>query len=138
MIRTFALLAAVLLGGCGGDCLVPGGCDKDKAPGTSATTTTPTLGGAGGQQAVVYTVTGTATNARLTYESSGGATQQATVPIPWNFQRSAVDKDFLYLSAQNEGETGVVTVTITVGGTQFRTATSSGSFGVATVSGTCC
>lgn len=85
---------------------------------------------------VVYEITGTARRVDLTIENEGGNTEQfddAAVPYKKTF---AVPRgQFVYISAQNQGETGTVKCTITVDGVVLETAESSGRFVIATCSG---
>lgn len=86
---------------------------------------------------VEYTVSGTATRASLTYATSGGGTaQQADRALPWTFSWTANRGDFVYISAQNSGQTGCVSVTITVRSATYKTTQSCGAFVIATASGT--
>lgn len=87
---------------------------------------------------VAYTVTGIGTTrASLTHTNSSGGTEQRTVTLPWTNFYSMKRGDHLYLSAQNESQSGSVTVKISGGGPD-RIATSSGAYGIATASGLCC
>jgi hypothetical protein len=129
-----ALLAATVLSGCGGDCLNPSGCNSPK---TTSSSSTPTPGPTG-SYTILYAVGGTATQASLTYQNSQGGTSQEKVNLPWQRQFTMVKGDFLYLSGQNEGDTGTVTTEIRVNGALFKTTTSSGAFVIATASGSCC
>jgi hypothetical protein len=86
---------------------------------------------------VDYLVTGTATRASMTYATSnGGTAQQADRPLPWAFDTVLNQGDFVYISAQNGGTTGCVTVEIRVRNTSYRTTQSCGAFVIATASGT--
>ena len=132
-IISFSLLA--LLAGCGGDCIAPGGCNNGTAATGGTNTTQPP---SSGTYTVLYVVSGTATQASLTYSNSQGGTAQETVNLPWQRQFSMIKGDFLYISAQNQGDTGSVTTEIRVNGVQFKSTTSSGAFVIATASGSCC
>ncbi len=101
--------------------------------------------GNGGQQQppagsylVTYSVSGSTKSASLTYANSQGGTAQETVSVPWSKQYTFKKGDFLYISAQNEQDTGSVTTDIRVNGVLTKTATSSGAYVIATASGTCC
>lgn len=83
---------------------------------------------------VVYEVTGSARTVSLTYQTPGGSVQK-DVPLPWTERQSLGTGDFLYLSAQNNGESGSVTCTIRAGGGVFVTNTSTGAYKIATCSG---
>lgn len=83
------------------------------------------------------------TSASLTYRNSTGGTEQRTVTLPASVPGLVgvyfvETGDFLYISAQNNSSFGSVQVRIVVDGTTWRSATSSGAFGVATASGSCC
>lgn len=90
-----------------------------------------------GSGTVLYRVTGTATRADLTFASSGGGTsQQSNVALPWTTSIAAHDGDFLYISAQNDGQTGCVHVEILSGSKTLNDAQSCGAFVIATASAT--
>lgn len=86
---------------------------------------------------VVYRVTGSAASVDVTFESEGGGTSQLSdEAIPWSYTFEAARGDFLYVSAQNQGETGSVTASVRVNGQTIDSATSEGAFVIATASGT--
>lgn len=86
---------------------------------------------------VKYKVTGTAATVDVTYEnSSGGVSQESDVEVPWSYSFTGDPGDFVYISAQNQGQTGTVTVTIYRDGDVFKTSTSEGAYVIATASGT--
>lgn len=86
---------------------------------------------------VKYKVTGTAETVDVTYEnSSGGVSQESDVEVPWSYSFTGEPGDFVYISAQNQGQTGTVTVTIYRDGDVFKTSTSEGAYVIATASGT--
>jgi hypothetical protein len=83
-----------------------------------------------------YRVAGTALAAQLTYANATGGTEQHTVNLPWSsdiFPTSA--DEFLYISAQNQGEYGSVVVEILVDGVVWKTSESSGQYCIADASG---
>ena len=87
---------------------------------------------------VRYEVTGTAKTVFITIENdTGGTSQYADVSIPWtyNFRTRKEEGTFVYVSAQNQGETGSVTASIYRDEVLFKTSTSSGSYVIATASG---
>lgn len=87
--------------------------------------------------AVDYTVSGSAARASMTYATSGGGTSQTgDLTLPWTFGTTMSPGDFVYLSAQNGGSSGCVTVEIRVRKTVFKSTQSCGAFVIATVSGT--
>ena len=84
-----------------------------------------------------YQVTGTANTVFVTYENqSGGISQESDVSIPWSYSFQKKEGEFVYISAQNEGANGSVTVTIYRDGYVFKTSTSEGAYVIATASGT--
>jgi len=86
---------------------------------------------------VRYEVTGSAELVNITYQNdSGGISQVTSMPLPWSLSFSGDPADYVYLSAQNQGETGSVTVTIFKDGDVFKRASSEGSHVIASVSGT--
>ena len=85
---------------------------------------------------VKYKVTGTADTVDVTYENSdGGTSQESDVSVPWSYSFTGEPGDFVYISAQNQGQTGTVTVTIYTDGDVFKTSTSEGAYVIATASG---
>ncbi|MBL7087099.1 MAG: hypothetical protein ISS28_08435 [Candidatus Cloacimonetes bacterium] len=85
---------------------------------------------------VEYKVTGTASRVDVTYENEGGGTsQESNVSVPWTYSFTGEPGDFVYISAQNQGQSGSVTVTIYTDGDKFKTSTSSGAYVIATASG---
>jgi hypothetical protein len=85
-------------------------------------------------QDVTYQVTGSATDASLTYENGGGGTSQEKVTLPWSQTVKAPESGFLYISAQNEHDYGDITCTITVDGKVIKTSTSTGAYTIASCS----
>ena len=85
---------------------------------------------------ITYRVTGIGTNkASLTYENATGDTEQADVALPWEKTFSAEEGAFLYISAQNDRDSGAITCEILLNGTVAKTAKSSGAYVIATCSG---
>ena len=86
---------------------------------------------------VVYNVTGTAESVSVTFENYGGGTSQwDTAYLPWDYPIYGMQNgDFVYISAQNNGEYGSVTSRIYVDGELFKTTTSYGAYVIATASG---
>lgn len=92
---------------------------------------------------VLYEVDGSATTADLTLELPSGTSQQNGVGVPVTtesgkhgltakFPRGS----FVYLSAQNGGDTGTITCRITVDGIVISENTSSGAYAIAACDGT--
>ena len=86
---------------------------------------------------VEYRVTGTARSVEVALTNADGGTEMYdNRALPWTYTVSGnYQRGFLYISAQNEGERGSVTASIYVDGQQWKTATSSGEYVIATASG---
>lgn len=85
---------------------------------------------------ISYRIGGTARTVDLTYNNAGGDTeQQNDKSVPWNSGFSAHPGQFLYVSAQNQGESGTVTCEITLNGAVVKSSQSSGAYSIATCSG---
>lgn len=86
---------------------------------------------------VSYVVSGSAEYVDVTIENEdGGVSQFSDVPVPWGYEAKFARESFVYVSAQNQGYDGSVTVEIYTDGDLFKTSTSEGSFVIATASGT--
>lgn len=86
---------------------------------------------------VKYEVTGSASTVDVTYTNEdGGTSQLSDVTLPWSVSFTGDTLDFVYVSAQNQGETGTVTATIYRDGEQFKSSTSSGAYVIASADGT--
>lgn len=86
---------------------------------------------------VEYRVTETARSVSVTYQNAdGGISQAFGVPLPWSYSFTAEPGTWVYVSAQNDGETGWIRVTIYKDGEEFKTSTSSGPYCIATAHGT--
>jgi hypothetical protein len=91
---------------------------------------------AGTPPAVIYEITGTATKVDVTLaNASGGTEQYSNVSLPKKYTYNSFSDSFLYVSAQNQGESGSVTVSIYVNGKLFKTSRSSGAYVIADASG---
>jgi hypothetical protein len=85
---------------------------------------------------VVYKITGTAQRVDVTLSNDTGGTEQySNVYVPREYWYPTFSDDFVYISAQNQGESGSVTVSIYVNDALFKTSTSSGAYVIATASG---
>ena len=84
---------------------------------------------------VKYEVTGSASKVFITYQNENGGTSQEEASVPWSYSFTAESGDFVYVSAQNQGDNGSVTVTIYKDGEVFKTSTSSGGYVIATADG---
>ncbi len=89
-----------------------------------------------GEYRVKYVVEGTADEVDVTYASVGGGTaQESNVSVPWEYTFKTERGEFLYISAQNCGKSGTVTVKIYVDEHLYKETTSSGAYVIATASG---
>ena len=85
---------------------------------------------------VQYKITGSASLVDVTLNNSTGGTEQYdNVPVPKIYSYKYFEDWFLYISAQNQGQTGTVTVSIYYKDNLFKTSTSSGAYVIATASG---
>lgn len=84
---------------------------------------------------IMYKVSGTAYSGSVTYENAQGGTEQQDISIPWTTYLTVTDGAFLYLSVQNNHETGSVTCEIWVDGSEWKSSTSSGGYVIADCSG---
>ena len=94
------------------------------------------LAEAGTPPSVVYKIDGSAEEVDVTLSNATGGTEQYTgVSLPHKYSYSSFSDDFVYISAQNQGEYGTVRVYIYVDGDLFKTSSSSGAYVIATASG---
>jgi len=85
---------------------------------------------------IEYKITGTASSVDVTLSNASGGTEQfSNVALPKTYSYKNFYDNFVYISAQNQGSSGSVTVTIFHRGSQYRTSTSSGAYVIATASG---
>ena len=85
---------------------------------------------------VTYHIGGTARSADLTYSNAGGDTeQQNDKAVPWLTSFTGHGGQFLYVSAQNQGETGTITCEIILNGAVVKSAQSNGAYAIASCSG---
>lgn len=97
-----------------------------------------------GPTRVVYEVEGTADSVSITIQTPSGSSQAANRAVPLTSAAGApgieIDGftagDFVYLSAQNEGEYGTVTCRIRVDGDVVSEVTSTGAYTIATCDAT--
>lgn len=98
----------------------------------------------GGLVRVRYEVTGSTSQADITYSDANGSTsQQSGIDVPMQTESgqtglsfTMVEGEFLYISAQNVEESGSITCRITADGVVIDEATSHGGYVIATCSGT--
>lgn len=87
------------------------------------------------KHSVKYEITGTSTSVNVTLNNATGGTEQfSDVTVPHTYTYDDYTSSFLYISAQNNGETGSVTVKIYLDGVVTKTSTSSGAYTIATAS----
>jgi len=85
---------------------------------------------------VKYRVGGTTSKASVTYENAQGGTEQMDVSVPWQKTIGTVERgDFLYLSAQNQNDSGSITCEIWVDGKMWKHSISSGAYVIASCNG---
>jgi hypothetical protein len=85
---------------------------------------------------VQYKITGTANTVDVTLNNSSGGTEQySNVSLPKTYSYKYFEDWFLYISAQNQGQSGTVTTSIYYKDNLFKTSTSSGAYVIATASG---
>lgn len=96
-----------------------------------------------GPTSVVYEVEGTADSVSITIQTPSGSSQAANRAVPLTSDGSPgieiagfTAGDFVYLSAQNEGEYGTVTCRISVDGDVVSEVTSTGAYTIATCDAT--
>ncbi|GAA3189660.1 hypothetical protein GCM10010532_004850 [Dactylosporangium siamense] len=78
--------------------------------------------------AFTYVVSGSAATVDVTYQDADGdASQQSGVRVPWSLSIGS-GSDFLYVSAQNQGDSGTVTCSIRNNGRVVKQSTSSGAY----------
>jgi len=86
------------------------------------------------QHSVTYKVTGSARSVDVTYENgTGGTEQKSHVAVPWSQTFQASSGAYLYLSAQNQGDSGDLTTEIEVDGSSRKQANASGAYVIADV-----
>ncbi|MBA7588225.1 hypothetical protein ES708_30277 [subsurface metagenome] len=85
---------------------------------------------------IIYEITGSATRVNVTlYNASGGTEQYTNVYLPHRYEYFWFPGDFLYISAQNQGEYGTVTVRIYWNNHLVKESFSSGAYVIASASG---
>lgn len=85
---------------------------------------------------ITYRISGTAGSVSLTYVNATGGTEQiSTAGVPWEKTFQMHYGDFVYLSAQNNGERGSVICEIELDNKTWKQSTSSGAYSIASCSG---
>jgi plastocyanin len=85
---------------------------------------------------VEYKVLGTAKTIDLTFHNDSDGTSQLTAKtVPWNIGYKTFKGTFVYVSAQNQGETGTVIAQVFFRGKKVFESTSEGKYVIAKASG---
>jgi hypothetical protein len=85
---------------------------------------------------VQYRISGTASSVFVTLNNeSGGTSQYSKVKLPVTYDYKKFNDKFVYVSAQNEGASGSVTVEIYYKDKLLKKSTSEGEYVIATASG---
>lgn len=86
---------------------------------------------------VTYKVTGSTPSASLTFNNSGGDSQQiSNAPLPWSQSFTMTSGTFMYISAQNDHGSGMIEVEIDVDGVVRKQSHSEGAYTIADTSET--
>ncbi len=89
----------------------------------------------GSEYKVEYRISGSAPSVFVTLANATGGTEQYSgVKLPKVYRYKVFSSNFLYISAQNEGDSGTVTVECYYNGSLKDSATSSGAYVIATAS----
>ena len=84
---------------------------------------------------VGYSITGSANQADLTYQNADAGTEQINSVVPYGLSFTMKRGSFVYVSAQNTGESGTISCEILINSKSFKKSTSSGAYKIATCSG---
>lgn len=85
---------------------------------------------------VQYKISGTASAVDVTLNNSnGGTSQYSNVSLPVTYDFKSFSDDFVYISAQNQDDSGSVIVEIYYKGERIERSSSSGAYVIATASG---
>jgi len=88
---------------------------------------------------VTLRVSGAAFGANLMFTNDTNGTEQLQeVQLPWSRNLRLSPGEHVYLSAQNTGELGDLTVVIEASGNQIASGKASGPYSIATASTSCC
>lgn len=77
-----------------------------------------------------YKLGGTAEEVALTFKNAQGDTERMTVSLPWEKSMTVKTRDFLYLSAQIQGDTGTVNCEIWLDDVKWKSAEAEGAYAV--------
>ena len=84
---------------------------------------------------VYYKGTGTARAVNITLSNAQGGTEQySNIAVPFSFAYNNFPSNFMYLSAQNQGESGSITVESYLNGNLIKRSSSSGAYVISTAS----
>lgn len=91
------------------------------------------------RSSVEYKVEGHSTRSvSVTYANADGGTDQiAVAEIPWSIKFKCKAGEFLYISAQNKQDAGVIIAQIIIDGRQDKLSVSSGGYVIAAASSRC-
>lgn len=129
-VAAIAFIAAMVL-------FMQRSADSTSTPPNSTSPTPTTSSDSKTEFRVKYEVTGTASSVSITIYNESGKTEQFNkVNLPWEKVIYVKPGGSIYLSAQNKGDIGSVTARIFVDGEVFKESTTTGAYGVASVSGT--
>jgi hypothetical protein len=85
---------------------------------------------------ITYEVVGDADSINVVLSNDTGGTETYNdVPLPFSMDYGGFNERYVYLYAYNNGDSGDMTLNIYVNGKLFKTASSSGPYGNATVYG---
>lgn len=135
LATALSLALLVVLVGCAGTSTR--GVSPSPKPSASSFSPTPV------DHVVLYELDGSAASANITYQTPTGMSQQQGIDVPMTSKSGGPGLefkgfgygDFVYFSAQNDGEYGSLTCRITVDGEVISENTSSGGFAIATCEG---
>lgn len=134
VVTVLAILAVVLVGEWirGGGLASGSNSPEYNSPTVHAA---PTVRAAPTTYKVMYEITGSAGSVSITLSNAQGGTEQGDYSLPFRVTISMHKGDFVYISAQNNGETGSVTCKIWVNGVVWKESTSAGAYVIADCSG---
>jgi hypothetical protein len=139
MKRTLVLLVIVslLLAGCG---FYSPSNDKDfyNPPSSNPNNpqyVSPPSSGPSSTHTIKYVIVGSASSGSITYTNAQGGTEQMDVQLPFSKTFEMQPGSFVYISVQNQSDSGNVICAIDVDGIEVRTSTSTAAYGIATCSG---
>lgn len=85
---------------------------------------------------VIYKITGSASSVDVTYQNADDqTTQDSAVGLPWTMNAPTATGSFVYISAQNQDDSGTVTCEIDINGVVAVTNTSTGAYVIASCDG---